>query len=122
SGQELDLNRFAAAATPGPAGTPRMIALETAADLDDYTYRVAGCVGEFWTKLCRAHLFPKVRLDEDELRVNGVRFCKGLKLFNILRDVPADLKKGRCYLPMEKLEKYKISPTTLLSQVTESRF
>ena len=122
SGQELDLNRFAASATPGPTGTARIIALETAADLDDYTYRVAGCVGEFWTKLCRAHLFPKFRLDEDEFRVNGVRFGKGLQLINILRDVPADLKKGRCYLPMEKLEKYKLSPTTLLSQVTESRF
>ena len=119
SGQELDLKRFTPSAA---AGAPRIIALETGADLDDYTYRVAGCVGEFWTKLCRAHLFPKFRLDEEEFRVNGVRFGKGLQLLNILRDMPADLKKGRCYLPMAKLEQYKLSPPTLLSQVNESRF
>ena len=121
-GQELDLNRFTPSAAPGPTGTGRIITLETAADLDDYTYRVAGCVGEFWTKLCRAHLFPTAGLDEAEFRVNGVRFGKGLQLINILRDMPADFKKGRCYLPMEKLEKYKLSPSTMLSPVNESRF
>ncbi|HEY4416756.1 MAG TPA: squalene/phytoene synthase family protein, partial [Verrucomicrobiae bacterium] len=46
SGQELDLQRFG---NPGPQ---RIMALETAVELDDYTYRVAGCVGEFWTKIC----------------------------------------------------------------------
>ncbi|HTV38926.1 MAG TPA: phytoene/squalene synthase family protein [Candidatus Sulfotelmatobacter sp.] len=121
-GQELDLNRFTPSAIVDPMGLPRITALETNAELDDYTYRVAGCVGEFWTKICRAHLFPKARLDDEEFRVNGVRFGKGLQLINILRDLPADLKKGRCYLPAEKLEKYKLSPSTLLSQVNESRF
>ena len=37
SGQELDLRRFAG------ASAENVIALETAAALDDYTYRVAGC-------------------------------------------------------------------------------
>jgi farnesyl-diphosphate farnesyltransferase len=120
SGQDLDLNRFSA--TRAADGSLRIVALETAAELDDYTYRVAGCVGEFWTKICRAHLFPRARLDEDELRINGVRFGKGLQLINILRDLPADLKRGRCYLPMDKLEKFKLSPPTLLSRATESRF
>jgi len=120
-GQELDLKRFTPSAATDPIAR-QIIALETAGDLDDYTYRVAGCVGEFWTKLCRAHLFPKARLDEEEFRVNSVRFGKGLQLINILRDLPADLKKGRCYLPMAKLEQYKLSPSTLLSQVNQSRF
>ena len=53
SGQELDLRRFAGAS----AGT--LVALRTDEELDDYTYRVAGCVGEFWTRMCRAHLFPQ---------------------------------------------------------------
>ena len=47
-GQELDLARFAG------ASRDRIVALDTDEDLDDYTYRVAGCVGEFWTRLCRA--------------------------------------------------------------------
>jgi farnesyl-diphosphate farnesyltransferase len=41
---------------------------------------------------------------------------------NILRDLPADLKKGRCYLPMEKLEQVKLFPETLLSPATEAKF
>ena len=127
SGQELDLKRFTPSrADPVAGGLPepaQIIALETALDLDDYTYRVAGCVGEFWTKICRANLFPKAKFeDESKFMINAVRFGKGLQLINILRDLPADLKKGRCYLPMEKLERFKLSPQTLLSPATETRF
>ena len=115
-GQELDLRRFAGAS----AG--KIIALETAAQLDDDTYRVAGCVGEFWTKMCRAHLFPKRYLDEAQLVADGIRFGKGLQLVNILRDLPADLKKGRCYLPVDKLEPAGLLPEVLLSPVNEAKF
>ncbi len=128
SGQELDLRRFA----PAESTHQRMrtvevwlwpiIALETAAELDDYTYRVAGCVGEFWTKICRAHLFPNARLDEKQFIADGIRFGKGLQLVNILRDLPADLKNGRCYLPMEKLETAKLLPEILLSPANEAKF
>jgi farnesyl-diphosphate farnesyltransferase len=120
SGQELDLNRFSPLETSPVPG--KIIALETSLELDDYTYRVAGCVGEFWTKICRAHLFPRARLDVDQFVTNGIRFGKGLQLINILRDLPEDLKKGRCYLPMEKLEQFKLSPPTLLSFAKEKDF
>ena len=126
SGQEMDLKRFAhseSAAVDQLMPEPtQVIALETAKELDDYTYRVAGCVGEFWSKLCRAHLFPTVRLDENQFMIDAVRFGKGLQLINILRDLPADLKKGRCYLPTEKLEKAKLSPQTMLSPIYERNF
>src|SRR5262249_30076327 len=58
SGQELDLRRF------GKASANLVIALATDEELEDYAYRVAGCVGEFWTKMCRAHVFPRATLDE----------------------------------------------------------
>jgi farnesyl-diphosphate farnesyltransferase len=116
SGQELDLRRF------GGTSPGKIIALQTAAELDDYTYRVAGCVGEFWTRMCWAHLFPTARLDEQQLIADGIRFGKGLQLVNILRDLPADLKNGRCYLPLEKLEPAKLLPETLLSPMNEARF
>lgn len=116
SGQELDLQRFA------KASPQKIIALETDAQLDDYTYRVAGCVGEFWTKMCRAHLFPQARLDEKQFLIDAVRFGKGLQLVNILRDLPSDLRRGCCYLPMDKLEPAGLLPETLLSPVTEQRF
>jgi len=116
SGQELDLRRF------GNGSANQIIALETAAELDDYTYRVAGCVGEFWTKICRAHLFPQARLDEKQLIMDGIRFGKGLQLVNILRDLPADLKNGRCYLPLERLEGLKLYPEVLFSPVNAAKF
>jgi farnesyl-diphosphate farnesyltransferase len=116
SGQKLDLERFATA-TMG-----NIIALKTDAELDDYTYRVAGCVGEFWTKLCRAHLFPKTKLDEAKLLADAVRFGKGLQLVNILRDLPADLRKGRCYLPADKLGANQLQPADLVQPRNEGRF
>jgi len=125
SGQELDLKRFAPRESTVPNAMPEppsIIALETALELDDYTYRVAGCVGEFWTKICRAHLFPQARLDERQFMTDAVRFGKGLQLINILRDLPADLKKGRCYLPREKLEQRKLLPQTMLSPANEGNF
>jgi farnesyl-diphosphate farnesyltransferase len=116
SGQELDLQRFAGATADN------ITALPTGAELDDYTFRVAGCVGEFWTKLCRAHLFPHANLDDGALLANGVRFGKGLQLVNILRDLPADLKNGRCYLPQDRLTAAGLTPQTLLNPENEAAF
>jgi len=107
SGQELDLRRFAGADGNG------IIALAEDAELEDYTYRVAGCVGEFWTRLCRAHLFPQAPLDEAQLLADGVRFGQGLQLVNILRDLPADLRQGRCYLPRARLAAAGLTPESL---------
>src|SRR5882672_163289 len=116
SGQELDLQRF------GDASVNHLVSLRTAAELDDYTYRVAGCVGEFWTKICLAHLFPDARMDEKQFIADGIRFGKGLQLVNILRDLPADLKNGRCYLPTQRLDEAKLFPEILLSPVAAPKF
>ncbi len=115
SGQKLDLERFAG------ASEKKIIPLETEAELDDYTYRVAGCVGEFWTKICRAHLFPQERLDDASLLTNGVHFGKGLQLVNILRDLPVDLRKGRCYLPAQNLAAIGLAPPDLLEPANETK-
>jgi len=117
-GQELDLRRFELRRAPG-ATVPA--ALRTQAELDDYTYRVAGCVGEFWTAVCRARLFPEEPLDDAWLRDHGVRFGKGLQLVNILRDLPADLRQGRCYLPAEDLRSAGLVPGDLLVPANASR-
>jgi farnesyl-diphosphate farnesyltransferase len=115
SGQELDLRRF------GGASDKAIVALRTDDELEDYTYRVAGCVGEFWTKLCLAHLFPNAALDKTLLLANGVRFGKGLQLVNILRDLPADLRRGCCYLPTERLASLPMAPADLLEPANEPR-
>ncbi|MBI3874857.1 MAG: squalene/phytoene synthase family protein [Verrucomicrobia bacterium] len=74
SGQELDLQRFAG------ASERNLVALAGDDDLDDYIFRVAGCVGEFWTRLCRAHLFPQAQLNEAEFLAKGVCFGKGARV------------------------------------------
>lgn len=67
-----------------------------------YTYRVAGCVGEFWTDLGYATLGADFCDDSPErrdlMRRAGVRYGQGLQLVNILRDVQEDAARGRSYL------------------------
>jgi farnesyl-diphosphate farnesyltransferase len=116
SGQVLDLRRF------GAVVSGKIVALETGPELDDYIYRVAGCVGEFWTKICRVHVFPDARLDDRQFIEDGIRFGKGLQLVNILRDLPVDLKNGRCYLPTQRLDEAGLFPGTFLSPTREDRF
>lgn len=97
SGQVLDIQRF--------PDDGRLRALSSAEELDDYTWLVAGCVGEFWTKLCLADL-PSAFSGEvapQALVESGIRYGKGLQLINILRDLPKDLAMGRCYLPESDL-------------------
>jgi len=114
-GQALDLKRF------GHLGAGGLAALPDAAALDDYTYRVAGCVGEFWTRMCLAHLFKVNAAFEQRLLADGIRFGQGLQLVNILRDLPKDLGNGRCYLPADALSEAGLSPADLRDPANEGR-
>lgn len=94
TGQTLDLQRFAAATREHP------IALRDDGELEDYTWRVAGSVGAFWTKLgfvTQGGRFSNST--EGQLLELGIAYGKGLQMVNILRDVAEDLGAGRCYLP-----------------------
>ncbi len=98
-----------------------LAALETIEELDRYTYLVAGCVGEFWTEVQVAHR-PRLRdWDLAVMRQLGVRFGKALQLTNVLRDVPRDLRHGRCYLPHRELAALGLSPRDLLDPATGPR-
>jgi farnesyl-diphosphate farnesyltransferase len=107
-GQRFDLERFPADDAAGLA------ALDTLAELDRYTYLVAGCVGEFWTRLHVAHRRRLAGWDVAAMSARGVRFGKALQLTNVLRDVPADLGHGRCYLPARELAALGLHPRDLL--------
>lgn len=94
-GQELDLQRF---------GDPASVtALRTADELHEYTYLVAGCVGEFWTKLGFRHCTNFANLPPNEMEKLGREYGQGLQLINVLRDRAADASAGRGYLPEEEL-------------------
>jgi farnesyl-diphosphate farnesyltransferase len=105
-GQSLDVARF--------TGAGEVRALSTAAELDQYTYLVAGCVGEFWTRLGFRHVVDFSELAPDEMLALGVTYGKALQLINILRDVGDDLRSGRCYFPQDELAAAGISPADLL--------
>ena len=68
--------------------------------LEHYTYMVAGCVGEFWTRLGLLAQGPGFSTQpEDQLLRWGRHYGMGLQLVNILRDREEDLSRGRSYLP-----------------------
>lgn len=94
-GQMLDIRRFPS------DGKLRRLANDT--ELDDYTWLVAGCVGEFWTQLCASELPESLdpKITTEQMQAWGARMGKGLQLINILRDIGEDTRDGRCYLPCE---------------------
>jgi len=116
SGQELDLQRF------NSAQSSQIVSLANDAELDDYTFRVAGCVGGFWTRVCRSHLYPTAPLDLPTYLDDAVRFGKGLQCVNIFRDIPADLARGRCYIPGEGLTAAGMQPSDLTQPTAMERF
>ena len=109
-GQILDLERFGIAKEGG-----KISALNDNIEMDDYTYRVAGCVGVFWTKMSLAHLITMSEERQDIFFEKGIRFGKALQMINILRDIPEDLRFGRCYIPKQELTKHGLVPEDLLN-------
>src|SRR3989449_6707036 len=91
-----------------------LAALDTLDELDRYTYLVAGCVGPFWTALHAAHRPRLLRWDLREKSQEGVSFGKALQMTNVLRDIPSDLRHGRCYLPAADLGALGLVPKDLL--------
>lgn len=94
SGQKLDLQRF------GNAHVTHHMELKDDEELLDYCYRVAGCVGEFWTKLGFHSEGEKFSREPIDVMMPWARhFGQALQLVNILRDMPEDLRAGRYYIP-----------------------
>lgn len=102
-GQQLDMARFGQG----------LQALQTEAELDQYTWLVAGSVGEFWTELCGRHLPGYSRLPQDEMLRIGRAYGMGLQRLNIIRDAGADLAAGRCYWPVETLATAGLTPALM---------
>ena len=107
-GQMLDLQRF--------DKSQKIRALSTAADLDEYTYLVAGCVGEFWTRICFRHVRHFSCRIEDEMLALGRRYGMALQLINVLRDAGSDLRAGRCYFPEHELNAAQLAPSQIFAE------
>ena len=92
-GQLLDLTRW----------RNGLAALANAEELREYAYLVAGCVGEFWTRICFRKLLSFANRPEPKMLEFGRQYGCGLQLVNILRDAGNDLRAGRCYFPEDQL-------------------
>ncbi len=109
NGMDMDLRIFP------PPSSSAIVALPTLKELDRYTYYVAGCVGEFWTRLSIAHIPALRHWNLATMCERGIRFGKGLQMTNILKDLPKDLRNGRCYLPLSLLQQHQLTPADLLT-------
>jgi farnesyl-diphosphate farnesyltransferase len=114
-GMEMDLVQFP------PENAGQLGSLKTQDELETYTYFVAGCVGEFWTKMTVAHTRALKTWDVREMSECGIRFGKALQYTNILRDVPKDLRIGRCYLPKDLLAAHGLTPNDLIDATNGER-
>ena len=108
-GMETDLTTFPT------EDSGQVVALDSAPALDDYIYHVAGCVGEFWTAVSMSCTASLGHWDKAAMFDLGVRFGKALQMTNVLRDVPKDLRMGRCYLTANALSELDLDPSDLLN-------
>lgn len=81
------------------------LTIRTEADLNRYSYGVAGSVG-----LLSARIFGYT---SPEVETYAVSLGEAMQLTNILRDLREDLDNGRCYLPLDELESFSLTPADL---------
>lgn len=116
-GMEFDLHQF-----PQKTEGQAVRALQAIHDFEYYTYAVAGCVGEFWTKMVCSHLPGFRGWDQACMIPLAIRYGKGLQMVNILRDLPRDLRNGRCYIPTVLLDQVSLTPQQLLDETSAHAF
>jgi 15-cis-phytoene synthase len=90
------------------------VRFETAEDLYPYCYRVASAVG-----LCCIEIFGYT---DPRARQYAVHLGTALQLTNILRDVGADARDGRVYLPQQDLRAFGVSEPDLVAGRHDERF
>jgi phytoene synthase len=86
----------------------------TAEDLYPYCYRVASAVG-----LCCIEIFGYT---DPRAREYAVHLGTALQLTNILRDVGADARDGRVYVPQQDLATFGVSEADLAAGRYDERF
>ena len=87
---------------------------ETYEQLDLYCYRVASVVG-----LLSIEIFG---YQDPACRDYAVHLGRALQLTNILRDVRTDADRGRIYLPLEQLERFRVTEREILAHEYSPRF
>ena len=87
---------------------------ETYQELELYCFRVASVVGLLSIEIFGYH--------QPACRDYAIYLGKALQLTNILRDVRADAERGRIYLPLSELARFKVLPEEILRCEYSPRF
>ena len=87
------------------------------AELAAYCYRAAGVVGEV-----SARIFGMSVPDNPTTLAYARALGEALQLTNIIRDVGDDARRGRIYLPLEDLDRFGVSSSSLLRGTADGRF
>ncbi len=87
---------------------------QTHAELEQYCYRVASVVGLLSIEIF-GYTNPRVR-------EYAVHLGQALQLTNILRDVKTDAERGRIYLPLEELARFRVTEEEILRGEYSPRF
>lgn len=90
------------------------VAMRTFADLERYSYLVAGVVGLM--------LGPVLGAERRGFDGHGVRLGIAMQLTNVLRDVGEDLDAGRLYLPADELAAFGLDRESLERRTVTPEF
>jgi len=112
-GMEMDVETFAG---------PGLASFKTEEELRKYCGYIGGAPGVFWARLYRDTIRQNNALavkfpSEDSANALG----SALQIINILKDMSADLKCGRCYLPQSDLSAVNMKPEDLLDPANMKR-
>ncbi|MDQ7090147.1 MAG: phytoene/squalene synthase family protein [Methylococcales bacterium] len=95
--------------------------LKTMADMDDYCYYVAGCVGEMLAKLF-CYYSAEINQHREKLLKLSVSFGQGLQMTNILKDIWDDAQRGVCWLPQDIFTETGFDLSTLTPETDDEKF
>lgn len=99
--------------TPLPSqGDAPQVLFKTHRQLERYCHYAAGVIGVMLTRLFAIALDP-TNIDRRTLH-RAKRFGRGLQLTNIIKDHPADLTTGRCFIPSDTALMCGYQPSELL--------
>ena len=95
-------------------------AFKTVAQLENYCHLMGGAPGRFWSQLILYTHYT--RLQPESFLFLGHDIGDALQIVNILRDLPRDLRIGRCYIPVEDLAVQGLVAADLLNPETAHKF
>jgi farnesyl-diphosphate farnesyltransferase len=114
----LGMRRYA---TRDAARGTRVPYLDDDAELHDYCYVVAGCVGEMLTRLVARDIAG----DDAGTAARRLELApvvgEALQLTNILLDWPVDVRRGRCHIPASWLARHGLAPRELVRDSDAAR-